>query len=104
MDEVVEVQAFTKVNCIMDMSTHVVKGTKRVTKGAQYEDEWCFYHTTLSQMPYHKIKEWMQTTGYIRYWILPLRELNTGTVYARRPTDDPPPPPQIHAAWHFPLQ
>jgi hypothetical protein len=71
-DEVVEVQTSKKVKCITEMVTHIFKERERVMKGTQYEDELYFYDDALSQMTCHTTKEWMQRTGYIRYWILPL--------------------------------
>jgi hypothetical protein len=61
-----------------------------VLKGTEWEDKWYFYHDALSQMTCKNTKEWMEKTGHIHKWILPMNTLSEGTIYARRPPGDSP--------------
>jgi hypothetical protein len=58
--------------------------------GAKHEDDWYFYHDTLCHMTCHKMKAWMQETGIIRCWILPLNGPNGRTIYVRCLSGDSP--------------
>jgi hypothetical protein len=75
-DEIIEFRAFKKVRCIAMMVIHMAEETEKAMIGTKHEDDWYFYHDAISQMTCHKNKDWMQETGYIRQWILPLNQLN----------------------------
>jgi hypothetical protein len=72
------------------MEEHLVNATREVIKGTMNENDFYFYHTTLSQMMCNKKKQMMTHTGHIKHWILPLKDLNAGTIYRKLPPGDSP--------------
>ena len=49
-----------------------------------------FYHDALTQLKCKRTKEWMQAKGYLKRWILPVKDLNANTQYAGRPVGNSP--------------
>jgi hypothetical protein len=54
MEEIIQVKAFKRVKCITAMVAHVKVETEIEMKGTTDENEWYFYHDTLSHMTQHK--------------------------------------------------
>lgn len=88
--EIHDTSAFKRTVCITKVIEHIIRESANVFKGTVHESSWYFYHDALSQMTCVKTKEWMEKTGYIARWILPLNGLSAGTIYAQRPPGDSP--------------
>ena len=61
---------------VQDLVTHIVEAGIERRKGTRHEDNWYFYHDALSLMTANETKAWMERKGWLKYWILPMWELN----------------------------
>ena len=59
-------------------------------KGANYEDNWFFYHDALTLMTWTSSMKWMEDQGILKHWLLPEQVLNAGTTYALKPIGNSP--------------
>ena len=65
------------IEFMMQQSAHVMKNTK-------HEDDWVIYHDSLSIMTSVKTKEWMESKGYLKRWILPSKDLYSGDLELKK--------------------
>ena len=56
---------------IADMITHIYDETALLFKGTTRENDWVFYHDSLSLMTAKETRKWMKDKGYLDKWILP---------------------------------
>ena len=68
----------------------IYKHSKQVFKGTKYENDWYFYHDALSFMTCKQCQYFMIKQDIYKHWILPLHNINAGTVYAGRPVGNTP--------------
>jgi hypothetical protein len=61
---------------IADMIEFMVGESQRVMKGTHHEDDWYFYHDTLSLMTATQTIEWMRKKDYLKRWLLPMNQLS----------------------------
>jgi hypothetical protein len=75
------------VEHIYTHTRHLFNPTADPTK-----DDWFFYHDALSLMVCDETKQWMQTKGYLKHWILPACGLQHGDLkeYDGRPVGNSP--------------
>ena len=76
--------------CITELVEHMITQSAAVMKGTAHEDDWVFYHDALTQMTDRACISWMKEKGYYKRWVLPLKDLNAGTVYDGRPVGNSP--------------
>jgi hypothetical protein len=55
---------------------HIYNTSKEFFKGTIFEDDWYFYHDTLSLMCHADNRRWMAEQGILKHWILPPKGLN----------------------------
>jgi len=58
--------------------------------GTLHEGNALWFHDALPQMAASCTVTWMREQGYLKGWILPEKDLNVGTVFARRPVGNFP--------------
>ncbi len=68
----------------------IYKHSKQIFKGTKYENDWYFYHDALSFMTCKQCQDFMIKQDIYKHWILPLHNINAGTVYAGRPVGNTP--------------
>ena len=76
--------------CIADIVKHMYDESERAMKGTKHENNWYFYHDTLSLMTSNSCKNWMKKEGILDRWLLPTMGLNKGTRYEDSPTGNSP--------------
>lgn len=84
-DEIKKVSHMSAYICITDFIQFVYNKSSKVMKGAQFGNNWYFYHDALSLMKVKDTKEWMIKQGIFAKWILPLNDLNKGKPFAGHP-------------------
>ena len=82
--KVLETPTMKVLLCIRDLVEHIYKETKAHFVGTVYEDNWFFYHDTLSLMTADETVQWMKDMGYYKHWILPENDLNTHIPYFKK--------------------
>jgi hypothetical protein len=65
--------------CVTTMIHHMVDEVNRVMKGTKHEGEGKFYHDALTLMTCEKSKAYMLQHDLLKYWLLPLEDLQKGT-------------------------
>jgi transposase len=81
MEEIRKCTAMSSSICVTQMIHHMVDETERVMKGTKYEGQGQFYHDALTLMTCKKSKAYMQQHNLLKYWLLPLENLQAGTRY-----------------------
>jgi hypothetical protein len=67
--------------CITKMIHPMVDEVDRVMKGTKHELEGQFYHDALTLMMCEKSKAYMSEHDLLKYWLLPLEDIQKGTRY-----------------------
>ena len=75
---------------IKDLLRKVYDASEKVFKGTLFEDEWLFYHDTLSLMTATSTIRWMKEVNIYKRWLLSKNNLNGGTTYSGRPVGNSP--------------
>jgi hypothetical protein len=71
--------------CVTKMIHNMVDEVDRVIKGTKHEGEGKFYHDSLTLMMCEKSKAYMSKHNLLKFWFLPLEDLQNGTrFYPRR--------------------
>jgi hypothetical protein len=76
--------------CVTKMVHHMVDEVERVMKGTKHEGEGQFYHDALMLMTCGKSKAYMLEHNLLKYWLLPLEDLQKGTRYHKYIPGDSP--------------
>jgi hypothetical protein len=64
--------------------------TDIIMEGTSYEGSGQFYHDALMLMTCRKTKAYMQKNDLLKYWLLPLKNLQAGTRYHNSIPGDSP--------------
>jgi hypothetical protein len=80
-DEIGKCSSMSGSICVTTMIHHMVDEVNRVMKGTNHEGEGQFYHDTLTLMTCEKSKAYMLQHDLLKYWLLPLENLQKGTRY-----------------------
>ena len=79
--------------CITDMIEHIVTESATVFEGTEHEDDWVFYHDTLSLMTAADTIACMKEKDYLKRWMLPVNGFNKEkdlVKFAGRPVGNSP--------------
>jgi hypothetical protein len=76
--------------CVTKMIHHMVDEVNRAMKGTKQEGEGQFYHDALMIMTCEKSKAYILEHDLLKYWLLPLDDLQKGTRYHNSIPGDSP--------------
>ena len=79
--------------CITDMIEHIVTESAKVFEGTEHEDDWVFYHDTLSLMTAAATIAWINQKEYLKRRVLPVNGINKEkdlVKFAGRPVGNSP--------------
>ena len=88
-----EILITTAIKTFISINTFVqkiYKTTKNILHGTVHENNFFFYHDTLSLMTSRSCKDFMIKSGVINHMILPENNFNKNAIYANRPTGNSP--------------
>jgi hypothetical protein len=74
-DEIRKSLAMSGFICVMKMVHHMKEETDRIMEGTSYQGNGQFYHDALTLMACSKTKAYMQKNDLLKYWLLPLENL-----------------------------
>jgi hypothetical protein len=89
-DEILKCSAISGFICVTKMVHHMKEETDRIVEGISYEGNVQFYHDALTLMMCSKTKAYMQKNDLLKYWLLPLENLQAGTRYHNSIPGDSP--------------
>jgi hypothetical protein len=80
-DEIRKCSAMSGFICVTKMVHHMKEETDRIMEGTSYEGIGQFNHDALALMTCSNTKAYMQKNDSLKYWLLPLENLQVGTRY-----------------------
>ena len=85
LENIKKVKQLNKYVCITGLIKHIYEESRRIMQGTIYEDNWYFYHDSLSLITCAECIEWRKKEVIYKHWLLPREVLNEGTDYSDKP-------------------